>query len=246
MANTCLITGASGGIARATTARLAAAGWRLVLATRDAAKLAGAPGTVISVDTTTPEGAASALAQATAALGAPPQKLVHAVGSTLIAPLARTRLEQYRSVMTVNLDSAFYTAQAWLGALTAAKLPGAAVFYSSVVAAVGVANHAAIAAAKGGVEALVRSLAYDYAAHGIRINAIAPGLTRTPMTERMLASEAAATQISAQYPLGRYGEADEAAALTVFLLGDEAGWITGQIIGFDGGFGSSRPLVRAV
>lgn len=246
MSKTCLITGASGGIARATAARLVAEGWQLVLVTRDAGKLADAPGTVVIADTTTPEGAAAAVAQAIETLGAPPQRLVHAVGSTLIAPLARTRAEQYRSVMAVNLDSAFYTAQAWLGAMSAAKLQGAAVFFSSVVAGIGVGNHAAIAAAKGGLEALVRSLAFDYAAQGIRINAIAPGLTRTPMTERMLASESAAKQIGAQYPLGRHGEADEAAALTAFLLGDEAGWITGQIVGFDGGFGSSRPLVRAV
>lgn len=245
MTKSCLITGASGGIARATAARLAADGWRLVLATRDPGRLAGAPGTVVCADPTTPEGAAAAVTQATGALGAPPQQLVHAVGSTLIAPLPRTRPDQYRSVMTVNLDSAFHVAQAWLAALTAARLPGAAVFYSSVVARVGVANHAAIAAAKGGVEALVRALAFDYAAQGIRINAIAPGLVRTPLTERLLASEAAARQIGAQYPLGRHGEADEAAALTAFLLGADAGWITGQVVGLDGGFGSSRPLLRA-
>jgi hypothetical protein len=101
-----------------------------------------------------------------------------------------------------------------------------------------------IAAAKGGVEALVRSLAIDYAAQGVRVNAIAPGLTRTPMSERMLSSEAAAKTISAQYPFGRAGEAAEAAALAALLISERAGWITGQVIGFDGGFGSIRPLLR--
>lgn len=245
MDKTCVITGASGGVGRALALRLADAGWRLALVSRDAARLEGLPGAPIAADVSTPEGAAQALQAAGVALGAPPGHLAHCAGNTLIAPIARTREAQYREVMAANLDSAFFTLQAWLGALAAAKQPGAAVVFSSVVAGIGVANHAAIAAAKGGIEALVRSLAADVSAGGIRINAIAPGLMRSPMTERLVANEAAAKQVAAQYPLGRHGDAAvDGAAAAAWLLSDESGWITGQVLGLDGGFSAVRPFVK--
>lgn len=245
MDRSALITGASGGVGRALAQVLSARGWRLALVTRDASALDGLDAPRIEADVSTPEGAARALEEAAVILGGAPAALAHCVGSTLIAPIARTRAEQYRAVLAANLDSAFYTAQAWLGALAAARRPGAAVFFSSVVAGIGVANHAAIAAAKGGVESLVRALAADHAGQGIRINAIAPGLLRSPMTARLLATESSARQIAAQYPLGRHGEASEAAAAAAWLLSDEAGWISGQVLHLDGGFSAVRPLVRA-
>jgi NAD(P)-dependent dehydrogenase (short-subunit alcohol dehydrogenase family) len=76
------------------------------------------------------------------------------------------------------------------------------------------------------------------------VNAIAPGLLRTPATERLLSNAAAAKTIAAQYPLGRHGEAADAAALAALLLSDAAGWISGQVIGLDGGFGAVRPYVK--
>jgi NAD(P)-dependent dehydrogenase (short-subunit alcohol dehydrogenase family) len=246
MDKTCLITGASGGVGRALARRLAADGWRLALVSRDAARLDGLPGAAIVADVSSADGAARAVQAATEALGAPPARLAHCAGNTLIAPIARTREAQYREVMAANLDSAFFTLQAWLAALAAARQPGAAVLFSSVVAGIGVANHAAIAAAKGGVEALVRALAADVSAAGIRVNAIAPGLMRSPMTERLVANESAAKQVAAQYPLGRHGDAaTDGAAAAAWLLSDEAGWITGQVLGLDGGFSAVRPFVKA-
>ncbi len=242
---TCLITGASGGVGRALALRLADAGWRLAVVSRDGARLAGVPGAAIVADVSAAEGAARAVQAASDALGSAPSRLAHCAGSTLIAPIARTREAQYREVMAANLDSAFFTLQAWLGALATAKQPGAAVMFSSVVAGIGVANHAAIAAAKGGIEALVRSLAADVSASGIRINAVAPGLMRSPMTERLVANEAAAKQVAAQYPLGRHGDAAaDGAAAGAWLLSDDAGWITGQVLGLDGGFSAVRPFVK--
>ncbi|MFG5409815.1 SDR family oxidoreductase [Piscinibacter sakaiensis] len=135
-----------------------------------------------AVDTTTPEGAAAAVAACRAQLGEPPALLAHCVGSTLIAPLHRSTPAQVREVLRVNLDSGLFTLQAWIEALRAAGRPGAAVLVSSVVARIGVANHEAIAAAKGGLEALVRSAAATYAGAGLRVNAVAPGMTDTPMT----------------------------------------------------------------
>lgn len=242
---TCLITGASGGIASALSNTLRDAGWRLARVSRDASKVEPVGDDfVVQADVATEAGAAHALACASEHFGGPPDALVNAVGAILIAPITRTTEAQYRACLAANLDSAFFTSKAYVSALQKDKRPGSLLLFSSVAAGIGVGNHAAIAMAKAGVEALVRSLAADCSAMGLRVNAIAPGLMRTPLTERMLANESAAKQIAAQYPLGRHGEAADAAALAAFLLSDAAGWITGQVIGLDGGFSAVRPYVK--
>jgi NAD(P)-dependent dehydrogenase (short-subunit alcohol dehydrogenase family) len=175
-------------------------------------------------------------------LGAAPSLLAHCVGSTLIAPLHRTRADAYREVMRINLDSAVFMLQAWLAGLQGG--PGAAVFASSVVARIGVANHEAIAAAKGGVEALVRSAAATYAAQGVRVNAVAPGMTDTPMTAGMLKMPAMREGAGRQYPLGGVQTAEQVAEAMAWLLGGGAARLTGQILAVDGGFTTVRPLLK--
>jgi NAD(P)-dependent dehydrogenase (short-subunit alcohol dehydrogenase family) len=240
-----LLTGASSGVARSLAARLRASGANLALACRNAEKLPKDAGFAFSADVSTESGALEALEAATAHFGFPPDAVANCAGSTLIATLGRTGESSYRAVMAANLDTAFFVAKAYAGALALAKRPGALVLFSSVVAGIGVANHAAIAAAKGGVEALTRALAADHSSSGLRVNCIAPGLLRTPMTERFLNSESAARQVAAQYPLGRFGEPEDAAALAAFLLSPEAAWITGQVIGLDGGFSATRPYLKS-
>ncbi len=238
-----LITGASGGIGRALARQLHAQDCRVAAVGRDAARLVDVEAEVrIAADTTTPEGAALAITACEQALGGAPTLLAHCVGSTLIAPLHRTRADAYREVMRVNLDSAVYMLQAWIAALQGG--PGAAVFVSSVVARIGVANHEAIAAAKGGVEALVRSAAATYAGQGLRINAVAPGMTDTPMTAGMLKMPAMREGAARQYPLGGLQTADQVADVMAWLLGDGAARLTGQTIAVDGGFTTVRPLVK--
>lgn len=239
-----LVTGARGGIGRALCALLQAQGWRVAAVGRDATTLADVPAALhIAADTTTPEGAAAAIAACRDALGLP-TRLAHCVGSTLIAPLHRSRPEQLREVLRVNLDSALYMLGAWVEALREPPQPGSAVLVSSVVAGIGVANHEAIAAAKGGVEALVRSAAASYAAQGLRVNAVAPGMTETPMTAAMLKQPAMREGAARQYPLGGLQTADDVAGVMAWLLSDAAGRLTGQVLAVDGGFTRIRPLVR--
>ncbi len=238
-----LITGASGGIGRALARQLYVQGYQVAAVGRDANRLADLDAAVhIVADTTTPDGAALAITACQDALGAPPTLLAHCVGSTLIAPLHRTRADAYREVMRVNLDSAVYMLQAWITALQGGS--GAAVFSSSVVARIGVANHEAIAAAKGGIEALVRSAAATYAAQGLRVNAVAPGMTETPMTAGMLKLPAMREAAGRQYPLGGVQTADQVADVMAWLLSDGAARLTGQVLAVDGGFTSVRPLVK--
>ena len=238
-----LITGASGGIGKALAHRLHSQGLRVAVVGRDMDRLTHVDAALrIAADTTTPEGAAQAISTCQESLGAAPSLLAHCVGSTLIAPLHRTSVQAYREVMRINLDSAVFMFQAWVTALQGG--PGAAVMASSVVARIGVANHEAIAAAKGGVEALVRSAAATYAAQGLRINAVAPGLTETPMTANMLKMTAMREGAARQYPLGGIQSAEQVADVMAFLLGDGAARLTGQVIAVDGGFTTVRPLVR--
>jgi NAD(P)-dependent dehydrogenase (short-subunit alcohol dehydrogenase family) len=124
------------------------------------------------------------------------------------------------------------------------KQPGTAVFVSTVAAQIGVANHEAIAAAKGGIEAMVRSAAATYAPQGLRINAVATGLMDTPLASGLLRSDALREASAKQYPIGGLGSADELAELIGWLVSDAARRVTGQVWTVDGGFTAIRPLVR--
>jgi NAD(P)-dependent dehydrogenase (short-subunit alcohol dehydrogenase family) len=240
-----LIAGARGGIGRALTEAVQRRGWTPVLVGRDPAELrAGAAGgATIVADLSTPEGARAALETCVREHGVP-RGFANCAGALFVAPLHRTDEAQYRACLRANLDTSFFGLKAWVEALRAAKVPGAAVLVSSVAARIGVPNHEAIAAAKSAVEGLVRSAAATYAADGLRINAVAPGLVDTPAAGPFLRSEAGRRTMAAQYPLGRIGQAREIAAAIAWLLSDDAAWTTGQVLGVDGGFTAVRPPVR--
>jgi len=105
---------------------------------------------------------------------------------------------------------------------------------------VGIANHEAVAAAKAGVLGLVLSSAASYAGRGIRVNAVAPGLVRTPLTAALTADERSVKGLAALHPLGRIGEPDEVASAIEWLLDPAQSWITGQVFGIDGGLATVR------
>lgn len=242
-----LITGARGGLGTALTQAVQARGWTAVGVGRDAANLdaALAPdvGSIVA-DVGTPEGARAAVAECVERYGVP-DAFANCAGEVLIAPLHRTSEAQYRQCLRANLDTAFFGLTAWIDALRAAGRPGAAVLVSSVAGRIGIPNHEAVAAAKGAIEALVRSAAATYAALGLRINAVAPGLVDTPATAGFLRTEAGRRAMAAQYPLGRYGTPADVASAMAWLLSDEAAWTTGQILGVDGGFTAVRPTVKS-
>jgi NAD(P)-dependent dehydrogenase (short-subunit alcohol dehydrogenase family) len=242
---TCLIAGASGGVATALATILRAEGWRLALVGRDRRRLAPVGADVaIEADVSSEAGARAAFDAAKAAFGRAPDAVVNCAGAVLVAPIGRTGESQYRDCLSANLDTAFFASKAYIADLQSEKRGGALVFFSSVAAGIGVANHPAIAAAKGGIEALTRALAADGAALGLRVNAIAPGLMETPATAKFVSGDLARRAVSAQYPLGRHGAAEDAAALAAFLVSPNAGWISGQIIAVDGGFLGVRPAVK--
>jgi len=247
MSRIALVTGAVGGLGLAVRRQLADAGWQLALVSRNLERLQEPPAGALCIgaDCSTPEGATQALSACRDRFGRSPDAFAHCAGSVLLAPLHRTTPEEYREVVRANLDSAYFTLGAFVKGCLDVKQPGAAVLVSSVVARIGVLNHEAIAAAKAGVEGLVRSAAASYAAKGLRFNAIAPGILRTAATERLFAGPGAEQGITAQYPLGRYGAAKDAAGAMVWLLSDEASWVTGQVLPVDGGFTAVRPMVRA-
>lgn len=240
-----MLTGASGGVARALAAILRQRGWQLALVSRDVSRVEAETGdALVQADVSSPGGAEAAMSLVREQIGRVPDALVNCAGSTLIAPLGRVSADQFRQCMVANVDTAFFSVQAYTRALYEQQRSGSIVLFSSVVAGTGVSNHAAIAAAKGAVEALVRSVAADCSAAGIRINAVAPGLMRSPLTARLLSSERSEQQVAAQYPLGRFGDAADGAAVAAWLLSDEARWITGEVVHLDGGFSAVRPYVR--
>ena len=109
-----------------------------------------------------------------------------------------------------------------------------------LTARIGLQHHEAISAAKAGIEGLALAAAASYAAKSIRVNCVAPGMTRTPLTARLLQSEIMSNASAAMHPIGRIGEPGDIASAIEWLLDPEQTWITGQVIGIDGGLSRVR------
>jgi NAD(P)-dependent dehydrogenase (short-subunit alcohol dehydrogenase family) len=233
-----LITGA-GGIGSATARSLKARGWHVVMLGRDDSKnlASGADLSVIG-DATSSDSLESAVDQTVNRFGRL-DGLVHAVGSLVLKPVHLTKEEEFQETLRVNLVSAFRALKAALKPMQA-QSAGSVVLVSSVAAMTGLPNHEAIAAAKGGVAAMAASAAATYASKGIRVNCVAPGLVRTPMTARIFASEASLNASRSLHPMGRTGEPEDIANLIAFLLSDESSWITGGHFPADGGMVNLR------
>jgi NAD(P)-dependent dehydrogenase (short-subunit alcohol dehydrogenase family) len=236
-----LVLGGSGGIGAALARELGAAGARLVLAARDAGRLAAVAGPLgaraETVDALDPA-AVDALVESVLTREGRLDGVAVCCGSILLKPLHLTSDEDFRATWERNVLPAFHATRAAVKAMQARG--GSIVLFSSAAAETGLANHEAIAAAKSAVAALARSAAATYAARGIRVNALAPGLVRTPLAARITGSASALAASTALHPLGRIGEPEEVARAAAFLLDPRNSWITGQVLGVDGGLAGLR------
>jgi 3-oxoacyl-[acyl-carrier protein] reductase len=241
-----LVLGSTGGIGRVLCERLAKSGASLVLGGRDPEKLdelaARTGGEVFAGDARDPTAVDEAVGLAVERFGRL-DGAVNLVGSILLKPAHLTKFEEWNEVIATNLGSAFHLVRSAAKVLRGAG--GSIVLVSSAAARTGMVNHEAIAAAKAGVEGLARSAAASYAAQNVRVNCVAPGLVRTPLTARLTKAPASLTASEAMHPLGRIGEPEDVASAIEWLLEPGNTWVSGQVIGVDGGLATLGGRPRA-
>ncbi len=163
---------------------------------------------------------------------------VYCPGSINLRPFRGLKPQTFQDDFNLNVVGAVKSLQAVLPLLQ--KSPQASlVFYSTVAVSTGMPFHASVAAAKGALEGLTRSLAAEYAPK-FRVNCIAPSLTNTPLADKFLNNEAKLEKAQERHPLKQVGTAKNIAQMTAFLLGEESQWMTGQILHVDGGIGDLK------
>ena len=165
--------------------------------------------------------------------------LVYAPGSINLKPFNRLSLDDLKNDFEINVLGAVKTIQKLLPNLKKSE-SASVVLYSSVASKLGMPFHASISASKSAVEGLTKSLAGELSAQKIRVNCIAPSLTDTNLASQLLSTPEKREASGKRHPLQRVGTAHEMAKMTEFLLSGNASWITGQIIGIDGGMGSVK------
>ena len=236
-----VIFGATGGIGSALSRRLAAAGANLLLAARDREKLealASETGTpFFAADVTNGDEVQACFDDAVSRFGSV-SGAANCVGSVFLKPAHITSDEEWTEVLEKNLGSSFRIVRS--GARAMMKNGGSIVLFSTAAARIGIANHEAIAAAKGGVTGLALSAAATYAARGSGVNVMAPGLVETPAPARITGNVARRKASLAMHPLGRLGRPEDVAAMAEWLLQPANDWLTGQTFGIDGGLGRVR------
>jgi 3-oxoacyl-[acyl-carrier protein] reductase len=167
--------------------------------------------------------------------------LVYSVGSINLKPFQRLSREDFLNDYQINVLGAIDIIHLSLKALKASG-DASIVLYSSVAAKAGMPFHASIASAKAAIEGLTLSLAAEFSSFKIRVNAIAPSLTDTPLAKNLLSTEEKKEASAKRHPLNRIGAPDDIALATQFLLSDHSGWVTGQVIGIDGGLSTLKHL----
>ena len=163
---------------------------------------------------------------------------VYCPGSINLRPFRGLKPETFQEDFNLNVVGAVKSLQAVLPLLQKSN-QASIVFYSTVAVQTGMPFHASVAAAKGALEGLTRSLAAEYAPK-FRVNCIAPSLTDTPLAEKFLNNEAKVEKAQERHPLKQVGTAKNIAQMTAFLLGEESQWMTGQILHVDGGIGDLK------
>jgi len=229
---TYLLAGASGGTGLATANLLAAQGNRLYIISSQPEKLRHLPNTYfLNGDFLDNNWEAENWPDAL-------DGLVYHPGSIRLKPFRALKPQEFLADFEINLLGAVRLLQASLKALKNGQ-HASVVLYSSVAVAQGMAFHSSIAASKGAVEAFGRSLAAELAP-SIRVNIISPSLTETPLAAKLLSDDDKVTAAGQRHPLKRIGKPEDHAQLCAFLLGETSSWITGQVIGVDGGLSAVR------
>jgi NAD(P)-dependent dehydrogenase (short-subunit alcohol dehydrogenase family) len=227
-----LVIAASSGIGQATVSLLKQAGHSVFTTARNMDKIQ--PDAVL--DATDFAAVDAVFSQA-----GPIDGVVNCSGSLLLKSAHMTTKEQYQSVIDASLTTAFATVRA---AGKHMNNGGSVVLISSAAAMEGLANHEAIAAAKAGIIGLTLSAAATYAPNNLRVNAVAPGLTETPLTASITGNDMSRKVSESMHALGRLGKAEDIARAVVFLLDPANSWITGQVLAVDGGLSCIRPKMK--
>jgi NAD(P)-dependent dehydrogenase (short-subunit alcohol dehydrogenase family) len=236
-----LVAGA-GGIGTACATAYLEAGARVIVADRDADRLAeltadplfgGAGGQTVLADLTETGAGARVVGSAIEALGGL-DVLLHCVGINDRRPILDFTEDEWQRIIDVNLSTLFGVAQA-AGRHMVAQGRGRIVALSSVSGLLAHENHGPYAASKGGINQLVRVMAREWAKHGVTVNAVAPGYVDTALTSHHLAENGNRERLESQVPAGRLGTPDEIAGPVLFLSSAHAAFITGHILYIDGG-----------
>lgn len=232
------MVGGSSGIGAEVVRQLVARGGRVVATGRDAARLeaigAETGASVFELEARDST-AVDAVVQRVQADHGRLDGVVNCAGSIVLKPAHLITDGEFADTLAINLTTAFNVLRASVRVLMRQVEGGSIVLCSSAAARRGLLNHEAIAAAKAGVEGLALAAAASYARYQVRVNCVAPGLTRTPLTRALTHNEAVAKASAALHPLGRIGEPAEVASAICWLLDKAQSWVTGQVIGVDGG-----------
>lgn len=165
--------------------------------------------------------------------------LVYSVGSINLKPFGRLTTDDFLQDYRLNVLGAVEVLQQSLKSLKAAQ-GASVVLMSSVAAGAGMSFHASIASAKGAIEGLALALAAELASVHIRVNVVAPSLTDTPLAQALLSTPEKQEASAKRHPLSRYGKSEDIAQAIAYLLSADSSWVTGQVLGVDGGLGKLR------
>ena len=239
-----LLLGATGGIGSTLAGEISKEGGKLILVARNEDKLLALKdklsnhAIVKSVDITQFEQMKTVVKESLEAFDQI-DVMIHAVGSIILKPLHALKVEEFHETLNLNLVSAFNALKCIVRPMMRKK-HGSVVFISSVAGSTGLTNHEAISAAKGGLEAMIRSAAITYAKRGVRINGVALGLVDTPLSKKLTSSQAALEASEKLHPLGRIGEPKDAIPAVLYLASDKSSWVTGTIMHVDGGISAGK------
>lgn len=234
-----IVTGAASGIGRAVATRLAHDGARIVgvdISPELETTLEGLPGQghlAVRGNLTDPAFAPEVVARTTASLGTP-QVLVNCAGVVFLAPATELSIEDWNRTIAINLTGSFLMAQAAGRAMTEAGY-GRIINMASQGGLVGLDQHAAYSASKGGIQALTRTLSLEWAPHGVTVNAVSPTIVETPLGKKAWAGEKG-ERARAQIPTGRFAQPEEVAGMIAYLASPEAAMVTGANLTIDGGY----------